>query len=81
MMIMVAEPPNYKQSPLRGILSKIAKERGVSRQAIQASVKRGNPFILALVAKEIAIRNQLRRERVNLIKKQQKKADKKQRER
>jgi hypothetical protein len=39
--------------PYRGILSEIARERGVSRQAIQSSFKRGNPLIVELVTRKV----------------------------
>jgi hypothetical protein len=39
--------------PYRGILSEIARERGVSRQAIQQATTKRRPEILALIGKKV----------------------------
>lgn len=51
---------DFSQPLYRGILSEIARERGVSRQAIQASFRRGNHLIVQAVATKARERKQRR---------------------
>jgi predicted transcriptional regulator len=41
------------RGPFRGIYAEIAREKGISRQAIQKGVRQKRPEILQLVAKKI----------------------------
>jgi predicted DNA-binding protein YlxM (UPF0122 family) len=44
---------DYRNGIHRGVLTEIARERGVTRQAIQKSMKKGNPGILERIAEII----------------------------
>ena len=66
-MMMVAEQFDYKRNPLRGILTEIARERGITRQSVQKSFKRGNPFIVEAVTKKIMERELMVKEYQQLM--------------
>ncbi len=44
---------DFRRHPYRGILTEIAREDGVARQAVQKRVKRGDPDTLARIAAKI----------------------------
>lgn len=39
--------------PFKGIMAEIARERGVSRQAVQQAAKKGSPNILERIAEKV----------------------------
>jgi hypothetical protein len=47
---------DFKRRPLRGIFREIAKENGVSRQAIRKAAQAGNPVIIKRILMLIRIR-------------------------
>ncbi|HVZ40629.1 MAG TPA: hypothetical protein VHI13_15220 [Candidatus Kapabacteria bacterium] len=48
--------PNLRRQPLRGVLSEIAREEGVTRQAVQKRVSRGDPDTLARIVAKVRAR-------------------------
>ncbi len=48
---------DLRRHPYRGILSEIAREEGVLRQAIQKRAKRGDPETLARIAAKVRERD------------------------
>jgi hypothetical protein len=49
--------PDLRKHPYRGILSEIAREDGVGRQAVQKRARRGDPDTLIRIAAKIRERN------------------------
>lgn len=50
---MLPEAVNLSRYPFRGIYTEIAREDGVTRQAIQQAARKGNPHILNRIAEKI----------------------------
>lgn len=69
MVMMVAEQPDFKRYPLRGIMVEVAKERGMTRQAIQKAFRNGNPVIVEAVLKRMQQIDLMQREIEHLAKK------------
>ena len=45
-------PYNLSKYPLRGIIAEIAREKGITRQAVRNAYQRGNPDILRRMAEK-----------------------------
>jgi len=54
------EKASLRRQPYRGILTEIAREEGVTRQAVQKRTSRGNPDTLARIAAKVHERAELR---------------------
>ncbi|HVZ38517.1 MAG TPA: hypothetical protein VHI13_04520 [Candidatus Kapabacteria bacterium] len=44
---------SFREPPFRGILAEIAREEGVTRQAVQKRTSRGDPDTLARIAVKV----------------------------
>jgi hypothetical protein len=55
------EMPDMGRYPFRGIYAEIAREEGISRQAVKDAADRGDPDILARIAAKVEERKSILR--------------------
>jgi len=53
--------PDMGRYPFRGIYAEIAREEGISRQAVKDAADRGDPAILAKIASKVEERKSILR--------------------
>lgn len=59
---MKNDKPDMRRYPFRGIYAEIAREEGISRQAVKEAARKGDPRILARITTKVEERKSILKE-------------------